>query len=358
MIPIRVRLGMAGCALALLAAGCGGSAANTAANPPAKSSGVSSKSSSQAAALTPVKIAFPIFNLFTAPILVAQKMGYFKQHGIDVSTVVLRGSPASNGALVGGSVQFSITDSLGVFVADQKGAPLLAVGGMDTGALFELAASKSAAQSAGINPKDSVSTMIHHMKGWKIGVSSPGSTPALMFKGLLNANHLPPDWVHFVGISGGQGMITALQHNQIQGFFTDFPAPEEAAKTGAAMVAFSLSQVPELSKTQWDVLITTDQYAKAHPQVVKAVVAALAEANNLLLDHPQQAAKAVAPQFSSLSPQLLSVGLHQFQWSRNAAMPASEWSQAQKVANDWHLVSGTVTNNGLSKSYTTAYLPH
>lgn len=342
-------------ALSVGAVGCGQSAPATS----AKSSTAPTQAASPTAQpkLQTVTMAFPIFNLFGSPILLAQKLGYFKAHGIDMKIVTLQGSPASNGALVSGSAQFAATNSLGVFVARQKGVPLVAVVGIDQGEPFEMAVSKTAAAQAGITPSTPINTMLKDMKGWKIGVSSPGSTPALMFKGLLSQAGLPASWVTFLGISSGPGMVTALGHGEVQGYFTDFPTPEEAVAQGTGFVAFKLNSVPAIQSIQGDVVVATDSYARSHPDTVRAVAAAIAEADTFLAQHPHQAAQDLVGVFPHLTAAQLEQGLADYGWQKGGAMTATLWQNAAQLYYQWHIVPKPIPASAIQAAYTLEYLP-
>lgn len=140
------------------------------------------------------------------PLTIAERNGYFKDEGLDVTISDFAGGSKALQAVVGGSADvvsgaFEHTINLqskGQFfrcVVLQGRAPMIAIG-------------VSTKTMAGYKtPAD--------LKGKKIGVTAPGSSTNMMVNFFLAKQGLKPSDVSIIGVGAGAGAVTAVRSGQI-----------------------------------------------------------------------------------------------------------------------------------------------
>jgi NitT/TauT family transport system substrate-binding protein len=144
--------------------------------------------------------------LYYLPLTIAERLGYFKEQGLDVSINDFRGGAQSLQALVGGSAD--------VVTGAYEHTIRMQAKGQDVRALIELgrfpgivlglrkeraAAYKSAAD----------------LKGMKIGVSAPGSSTNFFVMYLMAKAGLKPADAAYIGVGIGPSVIAAIKRGDI-----------------------------------------------------------------------------------------------------------------------------------------------
>jgi NitT/TauT family transport system substrate-binding protein len=144
--------------------------------------------------------------LYYLPLTIAERLGYFKEQGLDVTINDFRGGAQSLQALVGGSVD--------VVTGAYEHTIRMQAKGQDVRALIELGRfpgivlglRKDRAQ-AYKSPAD--------LKGMKIGVSAPGSSTNFFVMYLMAKAGLKPTDASYIGVGIGPSVIAAIVKGEI-----------------------------------------------------------------------------------------------------------------------------------------------
>ena len=219
-----------------------------------------------------------------APFLLAQSRGYFKASGLDVSIDPGRGSPATSVSVAGGAYQFGWVDlpMMVRFNAQNPSTPLVAVYvGFDDTPLAIVSR-----KSAGIRK-------VADLAGRKV-VGGPGNAVYDTFGQFLSAARAPgtaPNWVPLApplfGPMLAQGQVDAL------GGFTNSVIPA-VLEAGLKREDLSVLRYRDVGIDAYGLaLVTTQAYARQHPDTVKAVVAALNRGLRDTLARPDDALQAL-----------------------------------------------------------------
>lgn len=145
-------------------------------------------------------------SLYYLPLTVTERLGYFKDAGLDVEIADLQGGSKSLQALLGGSADV-VTGAYDHTIQMQaKKQPIVAVVqlGRFPGFVLALRAEKAASYAG---PKD--------LKGLKIGVTAPGSSTHFMALHLMVQNGLQPTDASFIGVGNGSTAFAAMQRGDI-----------------------------------------------------------------------------------------------------------------------------------------------
>ena len=144
--------------------------------------------------------------LYYLPLTIAERLGYFKEQGLDVTINDFRGGAQSLQALAGGSVD--------VVTGAYEHTIRMQAKGQDVRALIELGRfpgivlgiRKERAQ-AYKSPAD--------LKGMKVGVSAPGSSTNFFVMYLMAKAGLKPTDASYIGVGIGPSVIAAVIKGEI-----------------------------------------------------------------------------------------------------------------------------------------------
>jgi NitT/TauT family transport system substrate-binding protein len=276
----RVKLIIAGLALALLAAGL------------------------PAAAQTKVKMTYTAVTGFTAG-YVAEQQGFFQKRGIDVEFIQTNISGNIPAVIMSGSVELGGPTLSSVLQANDAGLDLVVFAG---GAVYPLSGDVLIArEGAGIEKNAD-------LKGKTVGVPGIGALLHIMLRRDLKANGVDPDSVRYVELGFPQAG-DALRSGQIDAYPSQAPFTARILQSGAGKaVANWLSATPDGTPTV--VFATTRSWANAHRKEIEAMRDAMREALAFMKDHRDETNQAIgkytglpAQVVGSLPPPIINVDL-------------------------------------------------
>jgi NitT/TauT family transport system substrate-binding protein len=158
-----------------------------------------------------------------AQLTIAERLGYFKDEGLDAEISDFQGGSKAVEALVGGTVDVVVGGYENTVFIQTKGIDLTAIFlGVDRFGLV-LALTKTAAAKYQ-SPKD--------LKGLKFGVTAPGSATANALEIILAKGGLTANDVAIIGVGGGAGAIAAIKSRQIDGLLHSDPVITRLEKDG------------------------------------------------------------------------------------------------------------------------------
>jgi NitT/TauT family transport system substrate-binding protein len=144
--------------------------------------------------------------LYYLPLTLCERLGYFKEQGLDVTINDFRGGAQSLQALVGGSVDV-VTGAYEHTIRMQvKGQPIKAVIelGRFPGIVLGVRKDKAAAYKSAAD-----------LKGMKIGVSAPGSSTNFFAMYLMSKAGLKPADASYIGVGIGPTAVAAMEKGEI-----------------------------------------------------------------------------------------------------------------------------------------------
>lgn len=215
--------------LAVVLAGCGASSGASS----SPSSGSASNSSASSTTTVSVKVGVPGTYATMIGLYLAQAKGYFAKQHLNVQVIPFKGDAPAVKALVGSAVDINVASLAGMLQGVQQGAPLTAFyAGFDQSTALDWYGTKPINWS--------------HVAGTKWGVSSPGSSTALLTRYLLVKHHVNLNSVTLVPTGGGAGDLSALKSHEVN---YDLMAPElgviAAKETGVKIEARQSSLMSE-----------------------------------------------------------------------------------------------------------------
>ncbi len=230
--------------------------------------------------------------LYYLPLTLAERLGYFKDEGLNLRISDFPGGSRSLQAVVGGSadvVSGAYEHTINMQANGQRftafvlsgAAPQISVG---------IVASRAAAYKS---PKD--------LKGLKIGVSAPGSSTNMVANFLLAKGGLKPSDVSIIGVGAGSTVIAALEQGRVDVLSQTDPAMTILEKEGKIKI-IAETRTPEGTEKLFGgpmpaaSLYAPVDFVKKNPKTVQALTNAMVRGLLWLQDASPQQVLATVPE--------------------------------------------------------------
>ncbi|MDR6586718.1 taurine ABC transporter substrate-binding protein [Herbaspirillum sp. BH-1] len=223
---------------------------------------------------------------------IAMKTGLMAKHGIDLRWQAFSTSSARMAAVMAGNVDIAGTGVVSALALMASGARQ-----------FQLIATpNNFGRAEGLLVRDGIKELAD-LKGKKIGVTYASSAHVLLLDVLSQAGINPDKDVAIINLPATE-LLTAYKANQIDAAAAWTPTFDRIrALPGTRMLfddsAFSLYKSYKMSPGP-DVLLTRSSFGKDNPAAVKGFMQAIFEANAMLTQKPEEAAR-VLLELTSLS---------------------------------------------------------
>jgi NitT/TauT family transport system substrate-binding protein len=226
--------------------------------------------------------------LYGLPFAVAMEKGFFKQAGVDVDGILTSkgGGTTVRNVLASGLPYGEVALSAAVAAANEGiDVKIVNAGVVSVGDLLWVTLPDSPVKS------------IKDLAGRKMGYSSPKSVTDIVSRLCLEAQHVPLDKVQRVAVGGIGSQLTALKDGGIAAAFMSEPVWTKVKKDYRAV--FYVHEVLPTANITQTVGIVTAEFAKAHPDKVRALVEGRRKGVEFIYAHPKEAADILAKAYNS-----------------------------------------------------------
>jgi NitT/TauT family transport system substrate-binding protein len=212
--------------------------------------------------------------LYYLPLTLAERLGYFKDEGLDVQILDFAGGAKSLQAMMGGSADVVAGGFDHVVILRARGQKLK--GFVLQGATPSLMLGVVKARAAGYrSAKD--------LKGMKVGVTAPGSSTHIFLNHLLAGAGLSPDDVAVIGVGTGPTAVAAVRAGHIDAIANVEPAITILERSGSiVVVAETVSEKGSRAvfgeALPAGSLYTKEEFLKRNPHTAQALVNAMVRA--------------------------------------------------------------------------------
>lgn len=343
--------------MALVLAGCGSSNTSTSVKKSNQSSsktnsGTSSTSGSTSATPKVTIMVGGLEKIIYIPFMLAERLGYYKDEGIDVSLVNEAAGQSAETALLAGQVQGAGGFYDHTLDLQSKGKFIEAVVTMADVPGEQLMVSNRL--------KGKVKTLAD-LKGLNIGITGLGSSTNFLasynvVKGGNNASDYKP-----LPVGAGQTLIAAMQNQRIDAAVTSEPTASLLKSKNLAFTFVDMSNKAEAYKALGGGYAATSLYMQTsyvndHPDVVQKLVNAYVKTLKWMSTHtPEQIADTVPQDYwagdKNLYLSALKGQLPMF--TADGKMPDGVPNNVQKILSAF---KPEVKNVDLSKTYTNKYV--
>lgn len=227
-----------------------------------------------------IKITQAVASFAFLPISYAKAAGFYKAEGLNVTQIKTRGGGPDLVALMSGDVQFNANAGTYQIGAIKKKRKLINVYNFYSRNLISVVISTKKQKELGISPSAPLAQRAAALKGLKLGMTRPGSLTHKQLLHLTRVGGLGPKDVQIIAIGGPPSLLTALKRDQIDGFAISPPADRIAIARGDAVmwVDNAAGADPSIDPFMMESIVTTEEYAKSNPEVVRAIIRATRKA--------------------------------------------------------------------------------
>ncbi len=216
--------------------------------------------------------------LYYLPLTIAERLGYFKDEGLNVEISDFAGGAKSLEALIGGSVDVVSGAYEHTINMQAKGQHIVAFVLMGRAPAISIGvATEKAANVHG--PKD--------LKGFKMGVSAPGSSTNIALNFYLAQGGLKPSDVSIIGVGSTAGSLAAMRSGQIDGMSNVDPVMTMLEQKKEVKILVD-TRTPKGTEALYGgpmpaaTLYTHDEFIKKYPRTVQALANAIVRADKWL----------------------------------------------------------------------------
>jgi len=153
--------------------------------------------------------------LYYLPLTIAEKLGYFKDAGLDVEISDFQGGAKSLQALMGGSVDVVAGAYEHTMRMQQRGQPI--IGFTLIGRGMQMAIAVRTDKAASVKSAADV-------KGFKFGVSAPGSSTHLLLSYWIGKAGLKSTDIVAIGVGAGASVVAGIEKGELDGISQTDPA--------------------------------------------------------------------------------------------------------------------------------------
>ncbi len=200
------------------------------------------------------------------PFYVAQEEGYFAAEGVEVEFVPVASAAERDQLLMAGQVDVVIDDLVSLLQLDREGVQVVAV-------RTAMRPTESVAQFRILASAQSGIEGVEGLRGVPIGISE-GTIIEYLTEQLLQRAGLEPDEIETVAVPRIPDRMALLESGELQAAMLPEPLASLAVAKGAQVVIDDRA-FPDLSCS---LVSVRAEVLEAHPQAVKAMLAALEQA--------------------------------------------------------------------------------
>jgi NitT/TauT family transport system substrate-binding protein len=209
---------------------------------------------------------------------IAKDQGFFEKHGLDADVKLTQSSLAATPSiLVSGSIDIGGVTPPALLLADENGLDIKIVAGVDqTAAGYHL--------SAIVVPADSNIKTAADLKGKNVAVPGLNDLLHILVVKWLGDRGVAKSDVHYVEVSMVQ-LGDTLKSDRVDAVAPVEPFTSRIVNSGGRVLASYTDDLPAgLPPVVW---ASTGKYVAAHPAVIKAFRAGLADAAEYYKAHPE-----------------------------------------------------------------------
>ena len=224
---------------------------------------------------------------YGVPYAVAMDKGFFKNNGVDVTGILTAagGGTAVRNTLAGG-IPFGEVSLAAAVQAINSGQKLIIIG----------AGAQSVSDQMWVVKKDSPLTGIKDLVGKQIAYTAPGSVSNMVILMALKANGITQAQVKLVPAGDLGANLSAVSSGAVDAGFSDELVYAQNKDLVRPLMMVRDVMDPRMMQT---VMITTSDYAKAHPDIIKGLIVSRREGLAWMMEHPDEAAEITAKAYNN-----------------------------------------------------------
>ncbi len=254
---------------------------------------------------------------YGAPIMVAEKMGYFRDENIDFDLLFVKSGGAAMSALMSGAGQFYIAPFASTIQAIDKGANVKIFAPIMNQYASNVLVSKEVKDRFSLNENTPVAKRIEALKGLRIAAHMPGTSPDLLVRYIAKQQGWNPERDLTIMPITTEAMIPALQNKRVDSFVISPPTADMGIMQAKAFMLLNVvaGEYPPLDGFMSNGLIANTEWLAKDEEKAVRILKATWRAIKFIEENPEEAKERVKGYFPELDPKVLDAG---FQDQRKA----------------------------------------
>lgn len=241
-----------------------------------------------------VTIAMGGKSLYYLPITITEKLGFFKDEGLDVVIADFAGGSKAAQALLGGSADVAAISYEYGITLQARGQSIQGI--VLLGRYSGMALAVSNKKLPGYkSPRD--------LKGRTIGLTAPGSSTHMFLSNLLVKDGLQPNEVSVIGVGTTGGAVAAVKKGEVDAIVNLDPVISRLERDGDVRVVVDARSAAGMEQAYGGPymasgLFTSSEFIARNPNTVQALVNAMVRSLRWLRDAtPDQIVETVGPEY-------------------------------------------------------------
>jgi NitT/TauT family transport system substrate-binding protein len=312
-----------------------------------------------AAAPAKVNLGLAFDTLGRAPLYVAMRKGYFAEQGLDVERTLLQGDSPLVAAFLAREVDVAGFGADTILKMVAEGRDVQAFYGMGQGQAMFLVASKKFVDERGVDPNAPLREKAARLKGMSLGAPSLGGLTELYSRWFLRKGGLTDDDMSVVQVGGATaGLVAAMDNDQVQGFVSSPPGPQEAVLRGRATIVIRPTEVGEFNHYIYSGLSTSKAYGDRNSHALRRLATGIDRGKQYIQSSFDDALEEIRKDFPNMQREALveSVSFYRDTFGQDGKMNPEAWRDTLGLLRDAGLVKGE-SDPSEGVYWTNKYLP-
>lgn len=244
--------------------------------------------------------------LYYLPLTVAERKGFFKEEGLDISILDFPGGSKALQAMIGGSADVVSGGFDHTIMMQARGQFLTA---------FVVQGRTPAISLVVVKKREPEWSDPSVLKGWKIGVTAPGSSTNMFVNALLASVNLNTNQVSIIGVGTGQSAIAAISAGHIDALANIEPVVSILERDGLAREVVETMTAAGSQKVYGAAIPSASLYAttkwiERNPETVTRLTRAIVKSLRWISASTNKEIMAVLPEKNLMGdPKLFSMAL-------------------------------------------------
>ncbi|MDO4937011.1 MAG: ABC transporter substrate-binding protein [Sutterellaceae bacterium] len=226
------------------------------------------------------------------PISIAERLGYFKDEGLDVQIIDFQGGSRSLQAVVGGSADVVSGAFEHTISMQSKGQSMKAFVLQGRAPQVVFAVNKKTMPNF---------KSLKDLRGKKIGVTAPGSSSHAIANFVLGTEGIKPNEVSFIGVGASSAAVAAIRSGQIDAFTNLDPVIAQLQKDDLLTIVADTRKIDESDKLFGGPMVAgclyaPTRYIEKNPDIIQGLTNAVVRADRWLAKATPEELVATVPE--------------------------------------------------------------
>jgi ABC-type nitrate/sulfonate/bicarbonate transport system substrate-binding protein len=252
-----------------------------------------------------VLLALPTEGMQFLGYYVGEDLGFFKQEGIEVKTVVLAGVASFN-AVISGSAEFAFASGASLTRAAARGQRMLAIAQMNGLPVWDIVLRKDIAEAAHFDPGAPLTVRAKILQGRTMGTQGINALDHAYLRVVAKLSGVDTESITIAAMAPPD-TLAAFARKAIDGFVSAAPWPQQVEDDGTAVpIAIGANSEPSVMvPLASSLLVTRPQYCAEHRAVCMKMGHVMVAVSKAVHERPADVLAVLQKRFDKVKPSVV-----------------------------------------------------